>query len=89
MQKEIRPSKRGPSRRIVLRTTGAGLATAAFGGFCGPRIARAAPQLIRNGCISATLLQQTVDALVEHELLPARVDMSKHVNASYLPFPCS
>ena len=43
----------------------------------------------RNGCISATLLQQTVDALVEHELLPTRVDMSKHVNASYLPFPCN
>ena len=36
-----------------------------------------------------TLLQQTVDALVEHELLPARVDMSKHVDASYLPFSCS
>lgn len=42
----------------------------------------------RNGCVSATLLQQTVDALVEHELLPTKVDMSKHVNASYLPFPC-
>jgi sulfonate transport system substrate-binding protein len=43
----------------------------------------------RNGCVSAALLQQTVDALVEHELLPARVDMSKHVDASYLPLPCS
>jgi hypothetical protein len=26
---------------------------------------------------------------MKHELLPARVDMSKHVDASYLPFPCS
>jgi NitT/TauT family transport system substrate-binding protein len=43
----------------------------------------------RNGCVSATLLQQTVDALVDNELLPSRVDMSKHVNASYLPSPCN
>ncbi len=43
----------------------------------------------RNGCVSPALLQQTVDALVEHELLPAKVDISKSVNASYLPFPCS
>ena len=42
----------------------------------------------RNGCISATLLQQTVDALVENDLLPSRVDMSKHVDTSYLPLPC-
>jgi len=42
-----------------------------------------------NGCVSATLLQQTVDALVDNELLPSRVDMSKHLNASYLPSPCN
>ncbi len=43
----------------------------------------------RNGCVSPRLLQHTVDALAEHGLLPARVDVSKHVNASYLPFPCT
>jgi sulfonate transport system substrate-binding protein len=43
----------------------------------------------RNGCISAALLQQTVDALVDNELLPARVDMNKHVDPSYLPLPCN
>lgn len=42
----------------------------------------------RNGCIDASLLQGTFDAMHEFGLLPAHVDAAPHVDASYLPFPC-
>jgi NitT/TauT family transport system substrate-binding protein len=42
-----------------------------------------------NGCVGVPLIQQPIDAMVQHGLLAQRVDMAQYVDLSYLPNPCA
>jgi NitT/TauT family transport system substrate-binding protein len=42
----------------------------------------------RNACVTVKNLQGPIDAMVEEGFLPAKVDMSKYIDTSFLPYPC-
>jgi sulfonate transport system substrate-binding protein len=43
----------------------------------------------RNGCVAAAIIQRPIDAMQNEGLIDRPVNISDHLNMSYLPFPCS
>jgi sulfonate transport system substrate-binding protein len=43
----------------------------------------------RNGCVSATVIQSPIDAMLKEGLLDKPVNVADFLNMSYLPHPCS
>lgn len=43
----------------------------------------------RNACVSAATIQKPIDAMVEEKLLDQKIDVSKYLNLSLLPNPCT
>jgi NitT/TauT family transport system substrate-binding protein len=41
-----------------------------------------------NGCVPAVAIQKPIDAMVQEQLIPAKVDAAKYLDLSYLPKPC-
>lgn len=42
-----------------------------------------------NACVGVKTIQVPIDAMTSEGLLATKVDVSKHLNMSYLPMPCS
>jgi NitT/TauT family transport system substrate-binding protein len=42
-----------------------------------------------NGCVPVIAIQTPINAMVEENLIPQPVDVSKYLALSYLPRPCS
>jgi sulfonate transport system substrate-binding protein len=41
-----------------------------------------------NGCVSATVVQKPIDAMLEYQLISQPVDAAKYLKLQYLPKPC-
>src|SRR5882757_5649001 len=42
-----------------------------------------------GGCVPPSMIQKPIDAMAEEKLIDPRIDVSKHVDLSYLPKPCT
>ncbi|WP_170149588.1 ABC transporter substrate-binding protein [Rhodoplanes roseus] len=42
-----------------------------------------------KGCVPAAAIQKPIDAMLEEKLIDQRVDVSKYLDLSLLPFPCA